>query len=196
MRLIDIEEINPHVLEKDRLILCFGKTCLRAALGLFQTLFQTGAGNAVSAVLNGFFKLGEQILCHRFHSFRSSTDALERRMRNYNGVRRVQGGLSHKTTPIGSGEIFLVRHHNPGQRVRVLKLRRKLTEHMVRNDIHRPLDKTKAALFHAGDNHFQSFPCAHGMSQVDVTGLDNTPNGPLLMIVQLIPQGKAGERQV
>lgn len=72
VRLIDIEEINPHVLEKDRLILCFGKTCLRAALGLFQTLFQTGAGNAVSAVLNGFFKLGEQILCHRFHSFRSS----------------------------------------------------------------------------------------------------------------------------
>ena len=48
---------DTHVLEKDRLIRGLGKPRLGPALGLFQALLQTGARNAIVAVLNSLFKL-------------------------------------------------------------------------------------------------------------------------------------------
>ena len=107
MRLVDIEEIHSHILEKNRLIFGLGKSRLRAALGLFQALFQPGSGNAILTVLNSFFKLGDKIPCRRFDGFRSGTNALERGVGDDDGVRRIQGGLGHKPAAVVAGEIFL-----------------------------------------------------------------------------------------
>ena len=193
---VHIKKIDPHVLEKDRLILGLGKTRLDAAFGLFQALLQTGSGNAVVAVRNGLFKLGDEVLCRGFQGFRPDADALERRMRDHNGVRSVQGGLRHKTPSVVAGKILLVRHHDPRQRIGVLKLRRELAQHVVGHHIHGALNQAEAPLFHAGNDHFQSLPRPHGMGEIDVPCLDDAPDGPLLVVVQLVAQRQARQGQV
>jgi hypothetical protein len=191
-------EVDAHLLELHRRVLLAGADdaveALRHGLDL---LLKLRAAHAVAlADVARASEVVEDLVADRRDGLLVHADALERAVRDDDGVGRVQRRRGHeRLAPLGR-EVLVVRHHDVGERVELHELVGELLEHVVGHHVDRLLDEAQALLLHAPGDHLDRLAGADRVREVGVAGLDLAPDGAQLVRVQLEAQADARQRQV